>query len=160
MIRVIFSVLLACVTIGLSSCSKQQARKTLVGMWSVEYYDVRVSDPCLDDSGPFVGASRSYGNAVFEKDQFTLNFKLDDDNSSVCIPEFNFSGDWKVTGHEREFLIEHAYKVELDGNEWDLIFEDQERSHVKANQEQDIISLSTSFSNGDMVYLQLIRESK
>ena len=50
--------------------------------------------------------------------------------------------------------------MELDGNEWDLIFEDQERSHVKANQEQDIISLSTSFSNGDIVYLQLFRESK
>lgn len=145
-----------------TGCKKRKARKTLLGEWNIVFYDIRIFDECLGFENTFAGASRTYGRAEFEKGRFWLACKFDDDDGVEddfqCIPEYEHSGEWKVTGHDRELLIEHQYKLELHGHIWDLVFQDEQRAYVKANGSQDMISLNTTFPNGDEMYLELIRD--
>lgn len=146
----------------LAGCKKHKARKTLVGNWNVVFYDATLYDECQGFENTFVGGSRIYGNAEFEKGRFSLSYRFDDeadvDDDPQCIPEYNEAGEWKVTSHDQELLVMHLYKIELDGHTWDLVFEESQRTYVKADGNQGMISLSTSFENGDEVYLGLVRE--
>ena len=129
----------------------------MTGSWEINDYEGYFEDDCNGGTTYDWNYDGPYGTIVFDKKTVVMNYELFEDEDD-CYPQSSstLSGDYKVTDHERELLVLHTYDVEINGEMWQVRFEDDFSAASKADG-QDIMILEKVLSPEESIWLRLFR---
>lgn len=155
--RILTLSLIAIIALGMGGCKKRKARKTMTGSWEITEYEGYFEDAC--DGGTYYDwdFDENFGTVVFDKKTVVMNYELfEDDDNCYTESSSTLSGDYKVTDHDRELLVLHTYDVDINGDLWQVRFEDDFSAASKADG-QDIMILEKVLNPEESIWLRMLR---
>ncbi|MEQ9187371.1 MAG: hypothetical protein RLP15_06515 [Cryomorphaceae bacterium] len=144
--------------IAFFGCKKSQAKRDLVGDWTVTGYTGILLNAC-DERGEYYDEAGSiYGTITFDQRMMKRDYALlADTGDCYAFADFDDLVRWKVSDYTEQLTIAHQYTLDIDGLSWNLFFGDEAVGELPSDQE--MVYLSHISNNGDAISIELTRDA-
>ena len=140
-----------------TGCKKQQAKRDLIGDWTVTGYTGILKNDCSEDGDFFDEEGNIYGSITFDDRMMKRDYALlPDSGDCYAFADFDDLVRWKVIDYAEQRTVAHQYTLEIDGLSWNLFFGDEAVGELPLDQE--IIYLGHLSNAGDAISIELTRD--
>lgn len=140
-----------------ASCKKREAKRELIGNWTVTGYTGVLVNDCSGDGESFDIDGEIFGAVTFHRSKMRRDYDLVNDTADCYV--FGDADDlvkWKVIDYSEQLFIAHQYTLDIDGLSWNLFFGDEAVGEEPVDQE--VIYLSHLSNEGDAISIELTRD--
>ena len=148
--------LILIISVVFVSCKKREAKRELIGNWTVTGYTGILVNDCSGDGESYDIDGDIFGAVTFDGQKMKRDYQLLSDSVECYVfAEADDLVRWKVIDYQEQLFIAHQYTLEIDGLSWNLFFGDEAVGEEPVDQE--VIYLSHLSNDGDAISLELTR---